>query len=120
MTGATWTEGIVLRYGGFYGPGTGFSLTPTATWSSCSASASSRSSATGEGVWSFVHIEDAATATVAAIEHGSRGVYNVVDDEPGARERVAAGAPRRCSAPASRCACRAGSGGSRPARRRSS
>ena len=33
VTGAGWTEGIVLRYGGFYGPGTNFSLDPTATWS---------------------------------------------------------------------------------------
>ena len=34
------------------------------------------------GVWSFIHIADAAEATVAAVEHGSRGVYNVVDDDP--------------------------------------
>ena len=37
---------------------------------------------TGGGVWSFVHVADAAEATVAAIERGSRGIYNVVDDEP--------------------------------------
>ena len=36
----------------------------------------------GTGVWSFIHIEDAATATVAAVEGGPAGVYNVVDDEP--------------------------------------
>jgi nucleoside-diphosphate-sugar epimerase len=36
----------------------------------------------GGAVWSFIHIADAAEATVAAIEHGSRGVYNVVDDDP--------------------------------------
>jgi nucleoside-diphosphate-sugar epimerase len=36
----------------------------------------------GTGVWSFVHIEDAASATVAATEHGERGIYNVVDDDP--------------------------------------
>jgi nucleoside-diphosphate-sugar epimerase len=36
----------------------------------------------GGGVWSFIHIADAAEATVAAVEHGSRGVYNVVDDDP--------------------------------------
>ena len=36
----------------------------------------------GSGVWSFIHIEDAASATVEAVEHGTRGVYNVVDDEP--------------------------------------
>ena len=36
----------------------------------------------GGGVWSFIHVADAADATVAAIERGSRGVYNVVDDDP--------------------------------------
>jgi len=36
----------------------------------------------GGGVWSFLHLDDAATATVAAIEHSGSGVYNVVDDEP--------------------------------------
>ena len=36
----------------------------------------------GTGVWSFIHIEDAAAATVAAVEGGPAGVYNVVDDEP--------------------------------------
>ena len=36
----------------------------------------------GAGVWSFIHIEDAAGATVAATEHGARGIYNIVDDEP--------------------------------------
>jgi nucleoside-diphosphate-sugar epimerase len=36
----------------------------------------------GGGVWSFIHVADAADATVAAIEHGRRGVYNVVDDDP--------------------------------------
>jgi nucleoside-diphosphate-sugar epimerase len=36
----------------------------------------------GAGVWSFVHVADAAEATVAAVERGERGVYNVVDDEP--------------------------------------
>src|SRR5437764_578204 len=36
----------------------------------------------GGGVWSFIHIADAAEATVAAVAHGSRGIYNVVDDDP--------------------------------------
>jgi len=36
----------------------------------------------GAGVWSFVHIEDAASATAAAVERGDPGLYNVVDDEP--------------------------------------
>jgi nucleoside-diphosphate-sugar epimerase len=38
--------------------------------------------ADGAGVWSFVHIADTAEATVQAIEHGKRGIYNVVDDDP--------------------------------------
>ena len=36
----------------------------------------------GGGVWSFIHVADAAEATVAAVEHGSRGIYNIVDDDP--------------------------------------
>ena len=36
----------------------------------------------GGGVWSFIHVEDAAEATVAALERGSPGIYNVVDDDP--------------------------------------
>jgi nucleoside-diphosphate-sugar epimerase len=36
----------------------------------------------GGGVWSFIHVADAAGATAAAVEHGSRGVYNIVDDDP--------------------------------------
>jgi nucleoside-diphosphate-sugar epimerase len=36
----------------------------------------------GTGVWSFIHIEDAAAAAVAALEHGPPGLYNIVDDEP--------------------------------------
>jgi nucleoside-diphosphate-sugar epimerase len=80
VSGATWTEGVVLRYGGFYGPGTGMSrggdqaqLIEKRKWPVVGD---------GGGVWSFVQIEDAATATVEAVEHGSPGVYNVVDDDP--------------------------------------
>ncbi len=36
----------------------------------------------GGGVWSFIHVADAAEATKCAIEHGSRGAYNIVDDDP--------------------------------------
>jgi nucleoside-diphosphate-sugar epimerase len=36
----------------------------------------------GDGVWSWIHIEDAAIATVAAAEQGNRGVYLIVDDQP--------------------------------------
>jgi nucleoside-diphosphate-sugar epimerase len=80
VTGATWTEGVVLRYGGFYGPGT--SLGPDGEHLELIRKRGFPVVGGGEGVWSFVHIEDAAEATVAAVEHGSRGIYNVVDDEP--------------------------------------
>jgi nucleoside-diphosphate-sugar epimerase len=80
VTGASWTEGVVLRYGGFYGPGT--SLAPDGEHRELIRKRGFPVVGGGQGVWSFVHIEDAAEATVAAVEHGSRGVYNVVDDEP--------------------------------------
>ena len=81
VTGADWTEGVVLRYGGFYGPGT--SLAPDG--GEMIEAVRKRKFpvvGNGAGVWSFIHIEDAADATLAAIEHGSRGIYNIVDDEP--------------------------------------
>lgn len=79
---ATWTEGIVLRYGGFYGPGT--SLGPEGEQTEAVRQRKFPVVGNGGGVWSFIHIADAAEATVAAIDHGRRGVYNVVDDEPAA------------------------------------
>jgi nucleoside-diphosphate-sugar epimerase len=82
VTGATWTEGVVLRYGGFYGPGTSFSVRPEGEHVELIRKRKFPIVGGGEGVWSFIHIEDAAAATVAAIEHGERGLYNVVDDEP--------------------------------------
>ena len=80
VTGASWTEGVVVRYGGFYGPGT--SLAPDGEHLELIRKRGFPIVGGGQGVWSFVHIEDAAEATVAAVEHGSRGIYNVVDDEP--------------------------------------
>jgi nucleoside-diphosphate-sugar epimerase len=80
VTAADWTTGIVLRYGGFYGPGT--SLGPDGEHVELIRKRGFPVVGGGGGVWSFIHIEDAAEATVAAIEHGARGVYNVVDDEP--------------------------------------
>jgi nucleoside-diphosphate-sugar epimerase len=82
VTGADWTEGIVLRYGGFYGPGTG--LNPGGPEFEMVRKRKFPVVGNGAGVWSFVHIGDAAEATVAAVEHGKRGIYNVVDDEPAA------------------------------------
>jgi nucleoside-diphosphate-sugar epimerase len=82
VTGASWTEGIVLRYGGFYGPGTSLSLKPEGDQVPLIRGRKFPVVGDGAGVWSFIHIEDAAAATVAAVEHGSRGIYNVVDDDP--------------------------------------
>ncbi len=82
VLGAEWTEGIVLRYGAFYGPGTG--LAPGEAQFELVRRRKFPLVGDGAGVWSFVHVADAAEATLAAVEHGSRGVYNVVDDDPAA------------------------------------
>jgi 2-alkyl-3-oxoalkanoate reductase len=72
--------GVALRYGGFYGPGTG--LAPGGEqWESVYAR-KFPVVGDGGGVWSFLQVEDAAAATVAALAHGRRGVYNIVDDDP--------------------------------------
>jgi nucleoside-diphosphate-sugar epimerase len=84
VTEADWTEGIALRYGGFYGPGTSLSLNPVGDWIEQIRARKMPLAGKGTGTWSFIHIEDAAAATVEAIERGKRGVYNVVDDEPAA------------------------------------
>jgi nucleoside-diphosphate-sugar epimerase len=77
---AEWTTGIVLRYGAFYGPGT--SLAPDGDQSQMVRKRKYPLVGDGGGVWSFIHVADAAAATVAAVEQGNRGVYNVVDDDP--------------------------------------
>ena len=82
VLGAQWTDGIVLRYGGFYGPGT--SIEPGAEQVEMIRKRKFPLVGDGAGVWSFIHIADAAEATVAAMERGSRGIYNIVDDEPAA------------------------------------
>ncbi len=70
-------EGIVLRYGGFYGPGTNFAVIAEDV-------RRRRLPLVGDGggIWSFVHIDDAASATQAAIEGTETGLFNIVDDEP--------------------------------------
>jgi 2-alkyl-3-oxoalkanoate reductase len=72
--------GTVLRYGAFYGPHTSIAK----DGSTVQAVRRRKLPLVGEGtgVWSFVHIEDAASATAAAVAAGRGGVYNVVDDEP--------------------------------------
>lgn len=77
---ARWTEGIVLRYGVFYGPDT--SMAPGEEQFELIRRRRFPLVGDGGGVWSFIHVADAAEATVAAVEHGSRGAYNVVDDDP--------------------------------------
>jgi nucleoside-diphosphate-sugar epimerase len=73
-------EGVVLRFGNLYGPGTMF-----ASDGSQAEEAQRRRLPVvgkGTGVFSFVHVDDAATATAAAVERGAPGAYNVVDDDP--------------------------------------
>jgi 2-alkyl-3-oxoalkanoate reductase len=73
-------DGIVLRYGAFYGPGT--SLDRDGVQTEAVRRRQFPLVGNGGGAWSFIHVDDAATATLAAIEHGRPGIYNVVDDEP--------------------------------------
>lgn len=80
VLGADGIEGLALRYGLFYGPGTAigaggavYDLVRRRKLPIVGG---------GRGVWSFVHLEDMVTATVAAVEHGAPGPYQIVDDEP--------------------------------------
>ncbi len=82
VSGIDWAEGLVLRYGGFYGPGTSISADPEAVTTKGLRKRQFPVIGDGGGIWSFLHIEDAASATVAAVDHGGPGIYNVVDDEP--------------------------------------
>jgi len=82
VTGAEGIEGVVLRYGGFYGPGTSIAVNPDGEQVAMLRKRRLPVVGSGAGIWSFVHIHDAASATAAAIDRGEPGVYNVVDDEP--------------------------------------
>lgn len=68
--------GIALRYGNLYGPGASEVMVALTRKRMLPIIGD------GAGVWSWVHVEDAAAAAVAALEHGSAGVYNIIDDEP--------------------------------------
>ncbi len=88
VTGSPDIEGAVLRYGAFYGPGTGLLDGPM-----IDQLRRRRVPLIGDanGWWSFVHIDDAAAATANAVERGAPGIYNIVDDEPApVREWLAA------------------------------
>jgi nucleoside-diphosphate-sugar epimerase len=82
VTTIDWGEGLALRYGGFYGPGTGISLDPDAVMAGPIRKRRFPIVGDGGGVWSYVHIEDAAAATAIAVERGEPGIYYIVDDEP--------------------------------------
>jgi nucleoside-diphosphate-sugar epimerase len=80
VLGVSGLEGVVLRYGYLYGPG---------TWYSANGSAAADARARrlpivdgGTGTWSWLHVDDAAAAAVRAVEGGPSGVYNVCDDHP--------------------------------------
>jgi len=82
VTHAEGIEGLVLRYGGFYGEGT--SMDPQAGGAQIAAIRGRRFPIVGSGgaVWSFIHVDDGAEATAIAVERGEPGIYNVVDDAP--------------------------------------
>ena len=82
VTTIEWGEGLALRYGGFYGPGTAISQAPDAVMAAPIRKRRFPIVGDGGGVFSYVHIDDAAAATAIAVERGRPGVYNVVDDDP--------------------------------------
>jgi len=98
VTGITWADGIVLRYGGFYGPGTGIEAAPDAVMAELVCKGRFPIVGGGGGVWSMVHITDAASATVAAIERGKPGIYHVADDDPAPVREVLLGLARALGA----------------------
>jgi nucleoside-diphosphate-sugar epimerase len=110
VTTAEGLEGVVLRYGPFYGPGT--AVAPGGSIVEDVRKRRFPVVGDGGGVWSFVHIDDVASATVAALERGAPGIYNVVDDEPATvaewlpalAEAIGARPPRRVPAFVARAA----------------
>jgi nucleoside-diphosphate-sugar epimerase len=82
VTEANGIEGLALRYGGFYGPGTSLGVNPDGEQTEMLRKRRFPVVGNGAGIWSLVQIRDAASATAAAVERGEPGVYNVVDDEP--------------------------------------
>ena len=73
-------EGIVLRYGGFYGPGNAIGEGGILVEQTRHRRVPIIGG--GTGIWSFIHIDDAARATLATVDRGRPGVYNIVDDDP--------------------------------------
>ena len=79
VAGAAGMEGLVLRYGAFYGPCSGLFDGPM-----IDQLRRRRVPVIGDGGgwWSFLHLDDAAAATALAIARGAPGIYNIVDDDP--------------------------------------
>src|ERR671935_1038300 len=102
VTGAKDIEGVVLRYGGFYGPGTSLAR-DGGQHTEAVPKRQFPIVGEGTGVWSLVHIDDAPAATLIAAERGKPGIYNIVDDDPAPigellpvlAESLGAPAPRR-------------------------
>jgi nucleoside-diphosphate-sugar epimerase len=80
VTGTAEIDGLVLRYGMLYGPGTYYDRRGSSAADIVAARVPLVEGATG--MYSWLHVDDAASATVAALERGAPGIYNVVDDEP--------------------------------------
>lgn len=73
-------DGIVLRYGFFYGPGTW--IARRGAMGEMVAAGKYPIVGSGDGVYSFIHVTDAALATAAFVERGGPGIYNIADDDP--------------------------------------
>lgn len=80
LRNTTFLEGIALRYGNFYGPGTAIGKGGMIV--KMLKKRRLPIIGGGGGIWSFIHVMDAARATIAAMSHGTAGVYNIADDEP--------------------------------------
>ncbi len=90
--------GLTLRYGYFYGPAS--AISPSGSMGRELARRRMPVLGAGTGVWSFVHVDDAATATLAALTRGAPGAYNIVDDEPAAVAEWLPALARAIGAPA--------------------
>jgi nucleoside-diphosphate-sugar epimerase len=82
VPGAEGIEGVVLRYGGFYGPGTGIARGEESALIEAIRKRRFPVVGGGTGVWSFVHIDDDDSATLAALDRGAPGIYTVVAADP--------------------------------------
>lgn len=82
VTTIPWGDGLALRYGGLYGPGTAISRDVNAPLTGPILKRRLPIIGDGNGITSHVHVVDAATATAIAVERGEPGIYNIVDDEP--------------------------------------